>query len=37
LFAVGPALIGQESHGKARGTAFGIFAPVLALPSQLAR
>lgn len=25
LFAVGPALIGQEFHGKARGTAFGIF------------
>lgn len=25
LFAVGPALIGQEFHGKSRGTAFGIF------------
>ncbi len=25
LFAVGPALIGEEFHGKARGTAFGIF------------
>jgi EmrB/QacA subfamily drug resistance transporter len=25
LFAVGPALIGQEFHGKERGNAFGIF------------
>jgi EmrB/QacA subfamily drug resistance transporter len=25
LFAVGPALIGQEFHGKERGAAFGIF------------
>src|SRR5262249_6782803 len=25
LFAVGPALIGQEFHGKERGTAFGVF------------
>jgi EmrB/QacA subfamily drug resistance transporter len=25
LFAVGPALIGQEFHGKARGTAFSVF------------
>ena len=25
LFAVGPTLIGQEFHGKARGAAFGVF------------
>lgn len=31
LFAVGPALIGQEYHGKDRGKAFGVFGGVVGL------